>query len=191
MENNGNNQQIVNTDLAKEKVNASVGKAKNVAINFVGRLQTDRRLMIGTIVVVVLVLLILFGKFLDPGYRVANSYMNASKKMDAEKIVELAHEDFYEDEDDAVNLLEDVFDELEDEDYVITSYKIRECEKYSDDELDDLAERIEEKYDIDEKDVQAAKTYHIRINSKEDDEKDIDYTSVTVVKIDGKWYYYG
>lgn len=187
-----NSQPIVNTAAANAKVNELTGKAKGVANNFVGKLKSDKRVLIATVVVVVVLLVLLSTGFriLSPSYWTANAYMSAYKKMDAEKIVSLQHKDLYEDEDDEIDELEDRFDALEDDDYKITSYKFRECEKYSEDELEDLAERLEEYYDIDEKDVQAARTYYIRVKSKTDDEKDIGYRAVTVVKIEGKWYLY-
>ena len=45
---------------------------------------------------------------------------------------------------------------------------------------------------IKEKDVKAARKYFVRIDAKVDDEKDMTYSAITVVKIGSKWYmYYG
>ncbi len=190
-------QPIVNTDAVKAKAGQvavgakdAVGKAKVFAGNYAERVKTDKKVMVATIVVVVLVLLLIFGKFLTPGYGVVNSYMNGMKKFNAEKIVKLYHEDMYEDEDDEIDDLEERFEEYEDEDYAIKGFKIRECDKYSEDEVEDLAESLETLYDIDEDDVQAARTYYVRYTYDDDGDKGLSYRGVTVVKIDGKWYLY-
>ena len=189
------NQPMVNTDAVKAranqvagKANEVAGKAKNWATDYVQKVKTDKKCMVITAVVVVVVLLLLFGKMLMPGYGVVNSYMNGMKKFNAEKIVKLYHEDMYEDEDDEIDELEDRFDEYEDDDYKITGFKIRECEKHSEDEVEDLAETLESYYDIDEKDVTAARTYYVKYTYDEDGDKGLSYRSVTVVKIEGKWY---
>ena len=191
------NQPVVNTEAVKAKANQAAGKfneiagkAKGLCGNLIQKIKTDKKYMIGAIVVVVLVLVLLFGKMFQPGYGVVNSYMNGMKKFDAEKIVKLYHKDMYEDKDDEIDDLEDSFDELKDEDFKIVGFKIRECDKYSKDELEDLAERLESYYDIDEDDVQAARTYYVRYNYDEDGDKGLSYKSVTVVKIKGKWYLY-
>lgn len=189
------NQPMVNTDAVKARANQVAGKASEVAgkakgwaNDYVQKVKTDRNVKIITVVVVVVVLLLLFGKMLMPGYSVVNSYMNGMKKYNAEKIVKLYHEDMYEDEDDEIDELEDRFDGYEDDDYKITGFKIRECEKHSEDEVEELAETLESYYDIDEKDVTAARTYYVKYTYDEDGDKGLSYRSVTVVKIDGKWY---
>lgn len=188
-------QPVVNTEAVKARANQVAGKANEVAgkakvwaNDYVKKVQTDKKYMVGTAVVVVVVLLLLFGKMLMPGYRVVNSFMNGMKKFDAEKIVKLYHKDMYDDEDDEIDELEDRFDNYEDDDYKITGFKIRECDKYSKDELEDLAETLETYYDIDEDDVQAARTYYVKYTYNDDGDKGLSYRSVTVVKIEGKWY---
>ena len=65
-----------------------------------------------------------------------------------------------------------------------------ECETYSKDQLEDLAESFETLYDIDEKDLKAAKRFHVKIVYDNDGEKTIDYVTVTVVKVGKKWSIY-
>jgi hypothetical protein len=169
------------------------------AINgVVDKLKTNKPLMIGAIagVAVVAVLVIVLGaSLLNPSKNVVSKYMSGMKSFNAEKIAKLYSEEMLEaqydgDRDDLVDELEEQFEEYEDEDYKITGYKIRECETYSEDELEDLAETLEEYYDIDEKDVKAAKKYFVRVNVDEDGEKNIRYNSVTVIKIKNKWSLY-
>ena len=188
-------QPVVNTEAVKVranevagKANEVAGKAKGWATDYVQKVKTDKKYMVITAVVVVVILLLLFGKMLMPGYGVVNSYMNGMKKFNAEKIVKLYHKDMYDDEDDEIDELEERFEGYEDDDYKITGFKIRECEKYSKDEVEDLAETLESYYDIDEDDVQAARTYYVKYTYDEDGDKGLSYRSVTVVKIEGKWY---
>ena len=162
----------------------------------VEKLKTNKALLVGVIAgaVVLLVVIVFFAsKLLNPSYNVVNKYMSGMKGFNAEKIAKLYHENYVEQEydgdlGDLKDELEDSFESMEDEDYKITGYKIRECETYSEDELEDLADTLEEYYDIDEDDVKAAKDYYVRVNVDEDDEKNINYNSVTVVKIKNKWY---
>jgi len=162
------------------------------------KLKTNKPMMIGAIagVAVVAVLVIALGaSLLNPSKSVVSKYMSGMKSFNAEKIAKLYDDALIEaqydgDRDDLVDSLEDQFEEYEDEDYKITGYKIRECENYSEDELEDLAEDLEEYYDIDEKDVKAAKKYFVRVNVDEDGEKNIRYNSVTVIKIKNKWSLY-
>lgn len=183
-------QPVVNTAVVKEKATMVVGKAKGAVDNYTTNIKTNKKYQIGTIVVVVVVLLLLFGKMLSPAYRVVNSYMGGMKKFNAEKIVKLMHKDMYEDDDDEIDSLEETFEYMEDEEYSFKSYKIREYEKYSEDELEDLAEKLDEYYGIDEDEVKAARTYWVKAVVDVDGEKNITYNDVTVVKIKGKWYLY-
>ncbi len=187
-----NNQPVVNTAAAKEKVGAVAGKAKNAATDFVSKAKTDKKTMIIAIVVVVLVLLFLGSgvKMLSGPYRVTNSYMSAYKKKNPEKVVKLMHEDTYEKEKDEVESWENDFDRQEDNDYILKSYKIRECHSYSKDELEDFAELMEERYDIDEEDIKGYKTCWVRVKSETDGDKGLRYMSVSTFKVKGKWYLY-
>ena len=169
------------------------------AINgVVDKLKTNKPLMIGVsagIAVVAVLVIVLVASLLNPSKTVVSKYMSGMKSFNAEKIAKLYSEEILEaqydgDIDDLVDSLEEQFEEYEDEDYKITGYKIRECENYSEDELEDLAESLDEYYDIDEKDVKAAKKYFVRVNVDEDGEKNIRYNSVTVIKIKNKWSLY-
>lgn len=191
-------QPIVNTDALKAQAGNLANNAKAGVNTYVEKMKNDKGVLVVTIVVAVLVVLVLvFGvsKLLNPSYNVVNKYMSGMKNYNAEKVAKLYHEDLIEakydgEVDDLIDALEDQFEEFEDEDYKITGYKIRECEKYSEDELEDLASDLEEYYDIDEDDVKAARKYFVRYNTDEDGEKNINYRSVVVVKIGNKWSLY-
>ncbi len=191
-------QPIVNTDALKAQAGNLANTAKNGVNTYVEKLKTNKGVLAGTIagVVLILVLIIFAGsKLLNPSYNVVNKYMNIQKTGKVEKIVKLYHEDIIEarydgEEDDLIDALKEELEEMEDEDTVIKSYKIRECENYSEDELEDLAEYMEEYLDIDEKDVKAAKKYFVMMKVDVDGEMNIQYTSVVVVKIGNKWSLY-
>ena len=189
---------IVNTDALKAQAGNLANNAKAGVNNYVEKMKNDKGVMVVTIVVAVLVVLVLvFGlsKLLNPSYNVVNKYMSGMKNANAEKVAKLYHEDLIEAKydgeiDDLIDSIEEQFEEFEDEDYKITGYKIRECEKYSEDELEELAEDLQEYYDIDEDEVKAARKYYVRYNTDEDGEKNLNYRSVVVVKIGNKWSLY-
>jgi hypothetical protein len=191
-------QPIVNTEALKAQAGNLANNAKNGVNAFVEKAKTDKGVMIGAIVGVVLVVLLVVmvgSKLLNPSYNVVNKYMSGMKKQNAEKISKLYHEDIIEasydgEIDDLIDELEEEFEEMEDEDTKITGYKIRECKKYSEDELEDLADYMEDYMDIDAKDVKAARKYFVRVNYDVDGEKDLSYQSVVVIKIGNKWSLY-
>lgn len=172
--------------------NDTIGKAKNVAGDLVSKVKSDKKLLIGAGVAAVVVLILIFVlgiKMIDPAAGVAKKYWKAYIKEDADKIVTLIHEDMYEDEDDVIEELEDEFDQNEDYDIEYKKVKVVETIKYTEDQLEDLAETLEY-YDIDEDDVKAAKRIWFRVVGEVDGEKSISYESKLVVKIEGKWYIY-
>ena len=180
---------------------ALVNNAKDGVNNFVGKLKSgDKKSLIIAIVagVVVLLFLIIVAflaiNLLDPAKGVVNKYMTGMKKFDAEKIARLYPEELiekrYDDLDELVDSLEETFEEFEDDDYSVTSYKIREYEKLSEDELEELAETLESSYDIDEDDLKEARKYFVFVKTDEDGEKNLAYRTVTVIKVKNKWYLY-
>lgn len=191
-------QPIINKVALKAQADNMANVAKNGVNTYIEKLKTNKAVLAGSIVgavLIVVLVLVFLSKLLNPSYNVVNKYMSGMKNMNAEKIAKLYHKDIIEarydgDEDDLIDNLKDEFDDMDDEDTRITGYKIRECEKYSKDELEDLAEYFEEYLDIDEKDVKAAKKYFVRVNFDVDGEKNIDYETVLVVKIGNKWSLY-
>lgn len=181
--------------------NTLVNNAKDGVNNFVGKLKSgDKQSLIIAIAagVVALLFLIIVAFFainlLDPAKGVVNKYMTGMKKFDAEKIAKLYPEELiekrYDDLDELVDSLEETFEEFEDDDYSVTSYKIREYEKLSEDELEELAETLESSYDIDEDDLKEARKYFVFVKTDEDGEKNFAYRTVTVIKVKNKWYLY-
>lgn len=196
--NPGAQQPIVNTTALKAQAGNLANNAKAGVNNLIGKVKGDKKNMVIAIVAVVVVALVLVmggANFLSPSASIVNKYMSGMKSGNAKKIAKLYHKDIIEnrydgDIDDLIDELEEEFEEQEDEDYKILSYKVRECEKFSEDELEDLAETFETLFDIDEDDIKAARKYFVRVTVDNDGEKNIGYQSVTVVKIGNKWSLY-
>ncbi len=190
-----NNQQIINTEAAKAKANEMAAKAKAGVGNFTEKFKSDKKFKtnvigIGIVVIVVIVLLVVY---LTGGSKGAvKGFAKAYVNMDAKEVVKYMHEDYlayYEDLDiDLEDSLDDGFDDLKDEDYEYLSYEINDSEKIEKDDVEDIAESLEELYDINENDVKAAVLYTIKFKVDDDGDKDTLKNDVTAVKISGKWY---
>lgn len=190
-----NNQQIINTEAAKAKANEMAAKAKAGVGNFTEKFKSDKKFKtnvigIGIVVIVVIVLLVVY---LTGGSKGAvKGFAKAYVNMDAKEVVKYMHEDYlayYEDLDiDLEDSLDDGFDDLKDEDYEYLSYEINDSEKIEKDDVEDIAENLEELYDINENDVKAAVLYTIKFKVDDDGDKDTLKNDVTAVKISGKWY---
>lgn len=192
-----NNQPVVNTAAVKAKTNELMGKAKTLFATYKEKLKTDKKVLYGSIgvgaVVVILLVFLIANTMFNPAKSVVRKYANAMVDMDAKEIVELFHEDYldngYFDEDDLEDLLDSGFEELKDDDFAYKKFKIdNDYKKYDKDDLEELAEELEETYDIDEDDVQEARRYTIEFIVDDDGDKDEEKTKIVIVKIKGKWY---
>ena len=72
-------------------------------------------------------------------------------------------------------------------DNIKITYKIKEDVKFKSEKLDDIEDDIEDKYDVDV-DVSAAYKLKVKMTIKGDEDDDVDNITMTVSKIDGKWY---
>lgn len=189
------NQQIINTEAAKAKANMVATKAKAGIGNFTEKFKTDKKFQTNVIigVVVAIIVILLLAIYLMGGSKGAvKGYAKAYIKMDAKKVVEYYNEDYLAYYDDlnfeVEDTLDDIFDELKDNDYEYISYEINDSEKIDKDDVEDIAEYLDDTYDIREKDVKAAVLYTIKYKVDDDGDKDTLKEDVTAVKIDGKWY---
>ena len=191
-------QSVINTDALKTKADNLASNAKNKFNVYLEKLKTNKKVLLGTIIGGVLVLILvmfIFTKLFNPSANVINKYMGILKSGKADKITRIVHDEILEakydgDTDVLVDYMEDRLDALDDSDIKIKSYKIRDCETYSDDEVKDLAEVLEESYDIEEKLLKAAKKYFVKVVVDEDGEKNIEYMEIVVLKIGSKWTLY-
>lgn len=196
-----NSQQIVNTEAAKAKANELVGKAKDGVEYYKKNIKTDKKLWIGTAVVALVVILLLVSLMGGSGKGAAKKYANAMVKGDAEAMMSVFHEDYveamedyleYTDYDDVEEMLEASFEEREDEDIEYKSYEITDVKKdYDKDDIEDVAEYLNEAYDIDEDSVKNVVRYTIKFEYEVDGDDETEKEKAFFVKIGSKWYYFG
>lgn len=188
---------IINKEAAKAKADEIVNKAKSGFKTYQEKLKNDKKVLyisIGVgVITLLLVILFLVNVVFNPAKAVVRQYAKGMVKMDAEKIVELFHEDLldneYFDKDDMIDLMEDNFESLEDKDYFYKKFKIdNDYKKYDKDEVEEIAENLEELYDIDEKDVKEIRRYTVRFVVDNDGDNDDEKIKILVIKIKGKWY---
>lgn len=155
-------------------------------------------------VVVAIVVIVILSALLGKGYeKPLDKYMDLNYKgktqyiedlLPAEVIEQNAEdvdmdvdewlEETIEEYEDAMDDMADNYGELEKLDYEITKAK-----KVSDNKLEDIAEALNENYDIDEDDVK--KAYKLTIDGEiewEDEDQEIDGWKCYSVKIGGSWY---
>jgi hypothetical protein len=192
-----NTQPMINTEAVKSKVNNLVEKVKKGFNYYIENIKTDKKLMIGTGVTVVVVILLFALLFINPSKSIVKKYAKAMVNYDAKTIVKISHEDMIDAMEeyltvDYEEMLEEKFEEFEDNDIEYKKYKIdKDYKKYDKDDVEDLAENLEDMYDIEEKDVTAARRYTIRFEIDEDGDKEKEKVKVVVAKIKGKWYFIG
>lgn len=195
------NQQIVNTEAAKAKANELVGKAKEGVEYYKKNIKTDKKLWIGTAVVALVVVLLLVSLMGGSGKGAAKKYANAMVKGDAKALMSVLHEDFvesfddileYGDYDDLEEMWEEAFESREDEDIEYKGYEITDVKKdYDRDDIEDVAEYLNDAYDIDEDSVKNVVRYTIKFEVEYDGDDETEKEKVFFVKIGSKWYYFG
>lgn len=189
-----NNQQIINTEAAKAKASEVASKAKAGVGNFTAKFKSDKKFqttVIGVAIIAVLVIIVLIAYLTGGSKGAVKGFAKAYVEMDAKKVVEYFNEDYldyYSDYMDVEDNLDDLFDNYKDEDYIFKSYEITDSEKFEKDDIEDLAERLDESFDIREDDVTDAVVYTIKFKIDDDGDKETEKMDVTAVKIDGKWY---
>ncbi len=165
--------------------------------------KSKKGLVIGIIAAVLVLALVAGGAFLylTSPYYVLSKYFDAYEDADLEAVLELAPEEYYEaleelygdlDEEleELAESLEDEFDELDDE-YDLggdlkLSYKILGSRTLEDEEVDALQENFDE-IGADLK-IEKAKAFWIEITLKGKDNEHSGTTTMTLIKVDGKWY---
>lgn len=188
-----------------KKNEKNTGKDKNVLVDSVKgtveEIKKDRNLLFAAIVgacsvllVVLVVVLVMIGtKYLSPSYRVINQYMKGCQEMDVDSHMDLYHEDlidYYEttDDYDFEEMIEKMFEDWEEDEYEIKSYKIVGSAKFTEDQLEEYAEDYEDEIDIDEADVTDGMYYYVSINYESDNDEYNEMFAIPLLKIEGKWY---
>ncbi len=147
-------------------------------------------------IAVILVLIIIFGAIVpNVGYKgTINKFLNAIEDQDVEKFMELYNSYEFDDWDDAdegvENELEELIEELEYTygEKIKLSFKIEDCDKLTEDRLDDIQDSYDDSEDCD--DMEISKGYDITgtltIKGKDMD-RDIENVDFILIKEDGKW----
>ena len=171
-------------------------------VNLIEQIKKDKKVRntfifgAGVTLLIVLVVFLIATSVKSPAYRVVDQYMKGMKTFDADMIMELYHEDIIdaieEDDTDFEDELQDMLDEMEDGDVEsVISYKIISYVKYTDDQLEQATESLSEYTDIDEDEVEEIRSYLVSNVLDEDNDENVDYINIDVVKIEGKWYLLG
>ena len=188
------NEQIINTEAAKAKVEEVAGNVKEGATNFIEKVKKDKTLMAvccAVCAVVVILLFVILANCVFGGPKKAvKSYTNAYVKMNAKKYCKNMHknivESVYDDVDECVDKMEETFDGLKEDDVKYKSYEIVNTKKLDKDEVEDYAEMLDKYYDINEKSLKKVVRYSVNLDAKGSDNDKKLY--IYVGKIKGKWY---
>ncbi|MGN1371702.1 MAG: hypothetical protein ACI4XM_05470 [Candidatus Coprovivens sp.] len=183
--------------VIKEKAILAFNKIKEAFNYYKNNIMTDKRLIIGTVAFVAVIVLLVILLFVNPSKSVAKQYADAMVEYDAKAIVNITHKDvidYFEDfyGDDYKDYLKDYFDQLEDSKYKYREYELSDdYKKYDKDDVEDFAEDWDDLYGLDEKSVSAVRRYTIKFKVSNDGKRDTIKVKVLVAKIDGKWYFMG
>ena len=179
---------------SKENVKKDVKTEKATASNAetnVPKTDTKKFILIGGIAAAVVIVVILLIALLGGGYKKPlTNYFNGIQKAKSDTYLK-AYADFQkEDMEDKYDdeKLEKMLETFEKEygDKIKISYKVLDKEKMDKEELEDVKDDIEDEYDEDVK-ITAGYTVAVKITVKGSDDKESNYSSFDIYKINGKW----
>ena len=183
-------EQIINTEAAKAKVEEVADATKKGVNSFVDKVKSNKALLAVCCAVCALVVICLFvlllGAF-NGASKPVKSFSSGMIKQDAKKVCKSFAKDMFEDEDEldeCIESLDEEFDDM-DSDEKIKSYKIESKKKLDKDDIEDIAEKLEKAFDIDEKKVKKVVRYKVSFDAKgKDNDTDLYIFSA---KIKGRW----
>ena len=183
-------EQIINTEAAKAKVNEVADATKKGVNSFVEKVKSNKALLAACCAVCALVVICLFvlllGAF-NGASKPVKSFSSGMVKQNAKKVCKSFAKDMFEDEDEldeCIDGLEELFDDMDSDDK-IKSYKIESKKKLDKDDIEDIAEKLEKTFDIDEKKVKKVVRYKVSFDAKgKDNDADLYIFSA---KIKGRW----
>ena len=174
-------------------------------LNAIKSIWANKKIRLGIIIGVALLVVLGIGGLIlgNTGYKTALDNYVAVMNGNAKKVEKLMPKEYWEylEEEDGQEL-DDIIDDFEDDykDLVDewedeygknpkVSYEIEEAEKMDKDDVEDMAEALEEKYSfIDDKDVKQAYEVEIELTIKGRKDDDSDDMDVLCVKIGSGWY---
>ena len=183
-------EQIINTEAAKAKVGEVADATKKGVNSFVDKVKSNKALLAVCCAVCALVVICLFvlllGAFNGASKPVKN-FSTGMVKQNAKRVCKSFAKDMFEDEDEleeCIDGLEETFDDM-DSDEKIKSYKIESKKKLDKDDVEEIAEKLEKAFDIDEKKVKKVVRYKVSFDAKgKDNDADLYIFSA---KIKGRW----
>ena len=189
-EENKASEQIINTEAAKAKAGEVVDATKKGVNSFVDKVKNDKALLAiccACCAVVVIVLFVLLLGAFNGASKPVKGFSSGMIKQDAKKVCKSFAKDMFEDEDEldeCIDGLEELFDDMDSDDK-IKSYKIESKKKLDKDDIEDIAEKLEKTFDIDEKKVKKVVRYKVSFDAKgKDNDTDLYIFSA---KIKGRW----
>ena len=156
------------TETAKE----GLDKAKDFAGDTVKKLKTDKDFLTKVIggvvaaVVVIAAIVLVLGAMGPKG--MAKKYMKAYAKLDSKTIVKMMYKDA---RDDAEEILEKRFENLDDADFKIKEWEIKDVKKIEGNKLEKIQDAFEDEYDVKPSKVTKVK---VKVKSKKNDKTDTD-----------------
>jgi len=183
------NEQIINTEAAKAKVEEVANNVKEGANNFVEKVKGDKYLLIACCVCAFVVFVILCSIiFCDGSKGAAKDMSKAIVKLNAKKYCKAINKDIilekYDDMDECIDTMDEAWEEVDKED-APKKYKIISDKKLKKDDVEEIAETLEEAYNIDENKVKKVVRYKVSFDAKgKDNDKDL---YIFTAKIKGKW----
>lgn len=144
--------------------------------------------VLALIIILIIIIANVAGGYKTPINNMFKGMQKANLKTYLKAFPEFMEMDEYVDQDEMDEMLESLEDEYGKN--IKISYKILDKEKIDKDDLEDVQEKIEKYYD---EEVKVSKGYKVTVKStvkgKDDSESDTD--TMSVYKIDGKWYLLG
>ncbi|MGM9834413.1 MAG: hypothetical protein ACI31M_01375 [Bacilli bacterium] len=187
----------------KAQLKGGVDKVKGAASDFVEKFKNDSKVKNATIAVIAgIVLLIVLKLVLLPSPEsILKKYCDGMKSRNADKVISTFNKKMLKvydedaedsDYDDYEELLEEYYDKQKDNDFKIKSFEIdKDYEKLDKDELEEMADYIEDEFDIKASKVKAAREYTVKFKVDNDGDKDTQKIDIGLVKIGMKWYVVG
>lgn len=115
-----------------------------------------------------------------------DKYLSAFPKKYIEK-----QEDENDDLEDEIEDLLEMFNEYAEEEYgdrIRIKIKVTDKDKFDEDDLDDLRDRMKSYYDLSKSKITQAWELEVEVTIKGSEDKDTEDTDFIVFKYDGKWY---
>lgn len=201
------NQQIINTEALKQKVNETADKVKDATNKVMDSIPNDIKNdnqkigMIAAIaigVIILLLLVIAVKGCAGGGYKnitkkyyqaVVSENGEAVRKLMVPDVVEYMEDEWDYDFDDMTENMTESFEDDLGNKIKVKSYKVEKAKKLDKDDLEDIEDDLDDTYDSSSSVKAGYKVKGTFTLKGKDDDADYKYTTV-VIKTEGHWYIY-